>query len=253
MQLWIGTSGFQYPEWKGTFYPDIMPASRMLPFYAERFTSTEINYSFRRIPNAKTIDRWIAATPERFKFSFKAPQKITHFAKLRDCADTLNYFAAVLGGAGKKLGAVLFQLPPTFKKDTLLLESFLATMPAINPSFEFRHASWFDDEVFALLQAHNAALCLAEDAKLSTPRVRTANHGYVRLRREDYTYAEIEAWAGYVTSQASHWQQVFIYFKHEESGVGPRFAQQLRKALGENSVPGPAPDRAFPGVSSDKD
>src|SRR5260221_8736871 len=129
MKHWIGTSGFQYPEWKGSFYPAKLPASRMLTYYAERFGSTESNYSFRTIPSCKTIDRWAAATPDRFKFSFKAPQRVTHFAKLRDCTETLEVFSAAVSPLGEKLGAVLFQLPPTFKKDAALLESFLGDLP----------------------------------------------------------------------------------------------------------------------------
>ena len=231
MHIWIGTSGFQYPEWKGSFYPEKMPANQMLPYYAERFACTEINYSFRRIPSRKTIDAWAAATPDRFKFSFKAPQKITHFSKLRDCADTLRYFGDVLLGLGEKLGAVLFQLPPSFKKETPLLASFLDEMGSdLRTSFEFRHASWFDDEVFACLRDHNVALCICESAELATPPVATADFGYVRLRREDYTPDDIAKWADFVRAQTA-WRDAFIHFKHEEAGVGPKFAMDLKKML----------------------
>jgi uncharacterized protein YecE (DUF72 family) len=131
MKLWIGTSGFQYAEWKGTFYPEDLPASKMLPFYAERFSTTEVNYTFHRIPSAKTIDNWKQLTPESFRFALKAPQKIRHFEKLRDCADTLGYFCQVISGSGERLGPVLFQLPPNFKKDTAVLSSFLRELPSI--------------------------------------------------------------------------------------------------------------------------
>ena len=228
MDLWIGTSGFQYPEWKGTFYPEKFPVSKMLPYYAARFSSTEVNYSFRRIPSPKTIEGWATATPERFKFSLKAPQKVTHFAKLRDCADTLRYFHQVVSALDAKLGAVLFQLPPGFKKDASILAAFLEELPSgMRAAFEFRHDSWFDDEVFAALKQRNAALCIADSAKLSTPVVATADYGYLRLRREDYTSADIARWAETVGAQQAGWSDAFVYFKHEESGIGPKFAAEF--------------------------
>ena len=153
MNIWIGTSGFQYAEWKGNFYPEDLPAAKMLPFYAERLTTTEINYTFHRIPSPKTIDNWNKLTPEKFRFALKAPQKVTHFAKLRDCTDTLRYFHQTVSALGAKLGPVLFQLPPSFKKDATVLAGFLEEIPSgMRAAFEFRHASWFDDEVFALLK-----------------------------------------------------------------------------------------------------
>ena len=234
MNLWIGTSGFQYPEWKGTFYPETLPVSQMLTFYAERFSSTEINYTFRRIPSAKTIDGWWKATPERFKFSLKAPQKVTHFTKLQGSGDTLRYFYQVISDLEAKLGPVLFQLPPAFKKDTAILASFLDEIPSgMRAAFEFRHPSWFDDEVFALLKNKNIALCLAESEKLSAPVVATADYGYLRLRREDYQASDVERWAEAVRAQKNTWSDAFVYFKHEESGVGPKLAAQMLGILGE--------------------
>jgi uncharacterized protein YecE (DUF72 family) len=232
MQLWIGTSGFQYAEWKGTFYPDDLPTAKMLPFYAERFSTTEINYTFHRIPNEKTTDGWCAATPERFRFALKAPQKVTHFAKLRNCADTLTYFYSVIANLEKKLGPVLFQLPPNLKKDAQLLAAFLNDMPpTMRAAFEFRHDSWFDDEVFELLRQKNVALCIADSEKLSTPVVATADYGYLRLRREDYQQADVQRWAGTIQQQNSAWSAAFVYFKHEESGIGPKLAKQLADLL----------------------
>ncbi len=233
MNLWIGTSGFQYAEWKGTFYPTDLATAKMLPYYAERFASTEINYSFRRIPSPKTIDGWWKGTPEKFKFSLKAPQKVTHFAKLRDCGDTLRYFQQVIGSLEAKLGCVLFQLPPTLKKDAGLLESFLEDLPpGMRAAFEFRDASWFGDEIYALLRAKNIALCVADSEKLATPDVATASYGYLRLRREDYTAAAIARWAEAIRGRGDVWSDAFVYFKHEESGVGPKFAQQMIALLG---------------------
>ncbi len=228
MNLWIGTSGFQYAEWKGTFYPEDLAAAKMLRFYSERLTSTEINYSFRRIPSAKTIDGWWKGTPENFRFSLKAPQRVTHWQKLRDCGETLRFFHGVICDLEKKLGCVLFQLPPTFKKDAAVLEAFLADLPeGLRCAFEFREASWLCDEVFSLLRGKNAALCLAESEKLSTPDIATANFGYLRLRREDYVAADMDRWAEVIRAHAAGWSDAYIYFKHEESGVGPRFAQEL--------------------------
>ena len=233
MNLWVGTSGFQYAEWKGTFYPEDLPAAKMLPYYAERFSTTEINYTFHRIPAAKTIDNWCSLTPPRFRFALKAPQKVTHFARLRDCGDTIRYFWQVISGLGERLGPVLFQLPPNFKKDADLLGSFLREFPsAMRATFEFRHASWFDDEVYALLKSSNAALCLADTADLATPEIVTANFGYLRLRREDYTADDVSRWAGVVQKHEADWSDAFVYFKHEESGIGPKLAAQMLELFG---------------------
>ena len=236
MTHWIGTSGFQYPEWKGSFYPEEMPASKMLSFYSERFTSTEVNYTFRRIPAAKTIAAWSAATPTRFKFAFKAPQRITHFAKLRDCAEFLKIFQAAIAPADAKLGPVLFQLPPSFKKDAEVLSAFVREIPTeMRAAFEFRHQSWFDDSIFQILRGANSALCIAENEEFLTPSVATADFGYLRLRREDYTLANLRKWAGWIGDQEKHWPEAFIYFKHEERAVGPKFANKMAALLAQAS------------------
>jgi uncharacterized protein YecE (DUF72 family) len=232
MNLWIGTSGFQYTEWKGTFYPEDMPTAKMLPYYAERLTTTEINYTFHRIPSAKTIEGWWKATPERFKFSLKAPQKITHWAKLRNCGDTLRFFHQVICDLEKKLGCVLFQLPPNLKKDAALLQAFLADVPdGMQCAFEFRDPSWFDDAVFDLLKTKNLALCIADSEKLATPIVATADYGYLRLRREDYHEADVARWAEVVRRNEIAWSDAFVYFKHEESGIGPKLATKMSELL----------------------
>lgn len=232
MQLWIGTSGFQYPEWKGDFYPEKLAVARMLGYYSERFPTTEINYSFRRIPSEKTIGRWSAETPESFRFSLKAPQKVTHFAKLRDCAEVMAYFHQVMLGLGGKRGAVLFQLPAAFEKDAGVLAAFLKSLPeGMKAAFEFRHESWFCEEIYDCLRAANAALCLAESAELAVPRVATADFGYLRLRREDYSKADLADWADFVTARKGQWKEAFVYFKHEEKGVGPKFARTMMDLL----------------------
>jgi uncharacterized protein YecE (DUF72 family) len=234
MNIWVGTSGFQYAEWKGTFYPEDLPTAKMLPFYAERLSTTEINYTFRRIPSAKNIQGWWDATPKHFKFSLKAPQKVTHFSKLRNCGDTLRYFFQVISDLEAKLGVVLFQLPPAFKKDAPLLAAFLDDVPpGMRAAFEFRHASWFDDEVLGLLKSKNVALCIGDSEKLATPTVATADYGYLRLRREDYQAADVARWAEMIGTQKDGWSDAFVYFKHEESGIGPKLATQLRELLGE--------------------
>jgi uncharacterized protein YecE (DUF72 family) len=232
MNSWIGTSGFQYPEWKGYFYPEKLPAAKMLPYYAERFPTTEINYTFRRIPSGKTIESWCELTPEKFRFSLKAPQRVTHFAKLQNCGETLRYFFGVLQGLEDKLGPILFQLPPSFKKDAAVLKSFLEDLPdGVRATFEFRHASWFDEEIFGSLRARNAALCIAESADLNTPFQATADFGYLRLRREDYVAADIARWSETLRCQAGTWTDAFVYFKHEELGIGPKLAAELIRAL----------------------
>jgi uncharacterized protein YecE (DUF72 family) len=232
MISWVGTSGFQYPEWRGTFYPEKFPPAKMLPFYAERFSTSEINYTFYRIPNSKTIGAWDSSTPERFRFGLKAPQKITHIAKLRNCAELLDVFQRVVSALGSKLGPVLFQLPPNFKKDSALLNEFLAGVPdGLRVAFEFRHSSWFDDEIFTHLQNHNAALCIAESSDLVTPSIVTTDFGYLRLRREDYQKADIARWAKFIEAQEKLWSDTFVYFKHEESGIGPQLATQLMEEL----------------------
>src|SRR5437870_12342960 len=148
----------------------------MLPSYAERFSTTEINYTFHRIPAPKTIDNWKAQTPEKFRFALKAPQKITHWSKLKDCADTLDYLCKVVTGLGERLGPVLFQLPPTFKKDADVLSSFLRELPSMRAALEFRHASCFYDETFGLLDSRTIALCIAETEHTATPTAATADY-----------------------------------------------------------------------------
>ncbi len=231
MKTWIGTSGFQYAEWKGTFYPEDLAASKMLPYFAERLSTTEINYTFHRIPSPKTIENWTQLTPQNFRFALKAPQKITHFAKLRDCADTIGYFCRVVSALGERLGPVLFQLPPNFKKDADRLRDFLRELPTMRAAFEFRHASWLDQEIFDLLKSHNLALCLADTEKLAAPTAVTADYGYLRLRREDYTSGDVARWADFVRQQAANWEEAFVYFKHEEAGIGPKLAREMMQLL----------------------
>ena len=230
--IWTGTSGYNYPEWKGTFYPQTLSAAKMLPYYAERFPTVEINYTFYRTPTEQILDGWNKATPDRFRLTLKAPKRITHDARLRDCADRVRSFLETAATLGPKLGALLFQLPPNLKKDVALFDAFLdAFPPRVCAAFEFRHVSWLDDEIYARLRARNLALCVADSEKLSTPVTITADYGYFRLRDEGYTPADIERWARVIQESTKNCKDVFVYFKHEESGKGPEFARQLLELL----------------------
>jgi uncharacterized protein YecE (DUF72 family) len=233
MAIWVGTSGYNYPEWRGSFYPEKFPTARMLPFYAERLATVEINYTFYRSPNPSILAGWSRQTPPHFRFTLKAPKRITHDAKLRDCAESLKYFLETAATLGPKLGILLFQLPPFFRKDLAVLDAFLEGFPAgTRAAFEFRHASWLSDEVFERLKARNLALCVADSEKTTTPVEITADYGYFRLRDEGYTPDDIAQWARTIQEKASSCGDVYVYFKHEEAGKGPQFARLLLDALG---------------------
>jgi uncharacterized protein YecE (DUF72 family) len=224
----VGTSGYNYPAWKGTFYPAKLPASQMLEYYAQRLSTVEVNYTFYRMPNAKIVAGWDAATPGGFSFVLKAPQRITHFARLRDVDDPLRFFLETARKLGAKLGPILFQLPPNFKKDLDRLNDLLTQFPAeLRCAWEFRHESWLVDEVYEALRVANAALCVADTEEKHTPLVATADWGYLRLRDEGYEKNDLEQWANTVRDLGKGWQDAFIFFKHEESGIGPKLAQQF--------------------------
>jgi uncharacterized protein YecE (DUF72 family) len=227
----VGTSGYNYPEWRGTFYPEKFSTDKMLPFYAERFPTVEINYTFYRIPNDKLLAGWSAATPEHFTFTLKAPRRITHDSKLQRCEDLTQTFCRTARTLGSKLGILLFQLPPTFKKDVDVLRSFVSVLPdGTRATFEFRHPSWFDADVFTVLRDRNLALCIADSEKMSTPLEMTADYAYFRLRDEGYQQPDIERWAQTIAALPSV-GDAFVYFKHEEQGLGPEFAKRLVAAL----------------------
>jgi uncharacterized protein YecE (DUF72 family) len=233
MTIWVGTSGYNYPEWKGSFYPPTLPAARMLPYYAERFPTVEINYTFYRMPTEKLVGGWAAQTPSPYKLTLKAPRRITHDSRLRNCGELVKAFCGVAGTLGDKLGALLFQLPPNAKKDVSLLDAFLDDLPPkVCAAFEFRHASWLDDEIFDHLAARNLALCVADSEKMSTPVRVTADYTYFRLRDEGYTPGDIARWADTIAGATSGCREVFVYFKHEEQGKGPELARMLIEALG---------------------
>jgi uncharacterized protein YecE (DUF72 family) len=230
VRIHIGTSGYSFPEWRGSFYPEGFPAAQMLRFYGERLDTVEINATFYRMPTEKVLAAWSDEVPESFRFVLKAPRRITHILRLKEASDPLAYFLETAAVLGPRLGPLLFQLPPNFKKDVPRLEAFLSLVPKeMRAAFEFRHVSWFDDEVYAALSSHGAALCLAEDDELSTPFVPTTSWGYLRLRRAEYADDELVAKARAVKD--APWTEAFVFFKHEEEGRGPALARALRERL----------------------
>jgi uncharacterized protein YecE (DUF72 family) len=230
VKLRVGTSGFDYDEWKGSFYPEKLPAAKRLGFYAERFDTVEINATFYRMPSPGVLAGWGAGTPAGFTFVLKAPQRITHFARLRDVDEPLRHFCDTARTLGPKLGPLLFQLPPNFPKDLARLGDVLAQLPPDLPTaFEFRHDSWLSDDVYARLRARNAALCVADTETHTTPMVQTADFGYVRLRAEGYVEGDLARWVEAIGAAGARWRAAYVFFKHEASGTGPAFARKFRE------------------------
>jgi uncharacterized protein YecE (DUF72 family) len=227
MNLYVGTSGYSYKEWKGTFYPEDWPEKQMLRFYGERFRSVEINNTFYRMPKASMLEAWANEVPPDFKFVLKAPQRITHLQRLKDAGDSVSFLLKVTEGLKERLGPLLFQLPPNLKKDASRLRDFLQLLPADpRAALEFRHESWFDDEIFGLLRERHVALCIAEaEEGVEVPFVSTADWGYLRLRRPDYGDADLTDWLERIRQPA--WKSAFIFFKHEEEGKGPLMARRF--------------------------
>lgn len=227
----VGTSGYNYPEWKGSFYPATLRATDMLAYYAERFRTVEINATFYRMPTEKVVAGWADGTPAGFVLTLKAPQQITHHRRLVGIDDPLRRFTDVAATIGPKLGPLFFQLPPTFRKETGRLADLLVRLPpGRRAAFEFRHASWFADDVYDVLKSRDAALCIADTEDGTTPDVATASWGYLRLRDAGYTDAELDGWAASVRRDA--WTDAYVYFKHEATGTGPALAARLVSRLG---------------------
>ena len=220
MNLFVGTSGFSYKEWKGPFYPEEIRQSEMLSFYSSKLPSVEINNTFYRLPKPDVLQSWSDQTPTDFRFALKASRRITHFKRLLNAGDVMEYMCSIVKELDTKLGAVLFQLPPNFKKNIDRLRDFLPHVPPSLPAaFEFRHESWFDDDVFQALEDANCALCIADNSKeQSVPVVQTTNWGYLRLRRPDYDDEDLSRWASEI--QETGWDDVFVFFKHEDDGAG---------------------------------
>jgi uncharacterized protein YecE (DUF72 family) len=234
----VGTSGYNYPEWKGSFYPSDLPAAKMLPYYASKFPTVEINYTFYRMPTPKLIAGWRAQVPPTFRFTLKAPKRITHDKRLRaaEVADSLQAFITAASELGPQMAALLFQLPPNFKKDLGLLKEFLALLPPkTTAAFEFRNDSWLDDEVFTALAERSLALCIADSEKRHGLIVATTDYAYLRLRDEGYGDTEIAQWTDTVQKLGTAFKDVFVYFKHEDEGKGAAFGQQMMKLLETSS------------------
>jgi uncharacterized protein YecE (DUF72 family) len=232
-KIYAGTSGWAYATWKPDFYPPKLASAKFLSHYSTRLNTVEVNYTFRHFPTEKLLRGWMAATPEDFTFAVKANQKITHIKRLKDAAEFTGEFIAALQplDAEKKLGPVLFQLPPYLKCDVGLLKDFLAALPrSLRSAFEFRHVSWFTEEVYEVMRAANAALCLAESEKLETPDVQTADFVYLRLRKEDYSTKARQALTGKVSGFARK-GDVYMYFKHEDTPEGALYAQDVLASM----------------------
>ena len=227
MKLYVGTSGYSYKEWKGNFYPEDLPAKEMLTYYSRRLPAVEINNTFYRLPQPGMIENWKAQVPARFRFSIKATQRITHIKRLNNVADETKYLLETVALLEQRLGVVLFQLPPNMKKDTGRLKAFLDLLPAgARVAFEFRHETWFDDEVFGLLRDRDCALVVSDtDEKPLTEIISTARWGYLRLRRTVYEEADLIAWLKRVREQK--WKESFVFFKHEDEGTGPKLAARF--------------------------
>jgi len=226
MRMLTGTSGYSYKEWVGSFYPEKTPASAMLRYYAERFPTVEINNTFYRMPDTSLLERWAQEVPAEFAFTLKVPQRITHIKRLKNVEADVTEFTRRAAVLGDKLGMFLFQLPPTLRKDLPRLRDFLDAMPpGRRVAVEFRHDSWQDDEVYETLRAHHAALCVADTDEGDTPFVSTSNDAYLRLRRTQYSESDLRAWADRIAAQPL--ERAYVYFKHEDEALAPRFARQL--------------------------
>ncbi|MDD5167989.1 MAG: DUF72 domain-containing protein [Syntrophales bacterium] len=227
MKIYVGTSGYGYKEWKGKFYPEKISPKEMLPFYAERLGAVEVNNTFYHMPTVPVLTAWAKQVPNDFIFALKAPQVLTHRKRLRNVDEEAEYLFKTLSVLDRKLGPVLFQFPKSFHADLPLLEDFFELIPGhIFSAFEFRHPSWLNEEILALLRERECSLCIADtDENPTTEIIRTASWGYLRLRRSDYTEADLLAWRGRILSQK--WDKAFVFFKHEEEAKGPEMAMRF--------------------------
>ena len=231
MDLYVGTSGYSYDEWRGSFYPEDLAAKRMLSFYGERLNAVEINNTFYRLPKASVLESWGEQVPDAFRFSIKASRRITHFTRLKpEAREPTDFMMDTLRVLGARLGAVLFQLPPNLPKDEARFVDFLDSLPAKTPAaFEFRHASWSDAAVHQALRERDMAVVCAdtEESAGDEPIVRTASWGYLRLRRPDYADVDLARWGQQIAGQG--WERAFVFFKHEDEGAGPKLAARFRE------------------------
>ena len=232
MKIWVGTSGYSYKAWLGNFYPERLAAKEMLRFYASQLPAVEINNTFYRLPKETVLQSWAQQVPPEFRFVLKAPQRITHVKRLKDAAAEVEYLFRVATVLGPTAGPILFQLPPHLRKDMERLNNFLSLLPMDRAvAFEFRHPSWFDEEAFASLRQHNCALCAAEmDESSNVDLVGTATWGYLRLRRSEYSRADLLSWKERILAQ--QWDQAYVFFKHEDEGIGPKLAAEFIEITG---------------------
>ena len=229
MKLYVGTSGYSYKEWKGSFYPEKIPAAEMLSYYAARLPAVELNNTFYRMPRTSMIESWKAQVPANFRFSVKATQSITHYRRLKDAGAQTKQMLETVLALEDRLGVVYFRLPEDMKKDVEGLQTFLKDLPADIPiAFDFRHPTWFDDEVLELLRRHNRVSCVSDTDERPADHIdKTADWGYLRLRRVNYSAAELAEWMQRIRAQK--WKNVFVFFKHEDEGPGPKLAAQFIK------------------------
>lgn len=232
VQFWVGVSGFSYPSWRGVFYPRTTKSDEMLEAYATKLNSVEVNSSFYHMPTQTTTSKWVASTPEDFRFSFKANRKITHFKKLKGAKGEFEIFLKGLTPVGAKLGCILVQLPPYMKRDHETLETFLSEKPkSTSIAVEFRHSSWFNDKLNNLLSKYNAALCIVDTEDMKPMFERTANFSYVRLRRNHYSKAELKEWSEMLLKFADALEGCFVYFMHDETGEAANRAADFNAML----------------------
>lgn len=229
MRFFVGTSGYCYKEWKGSFYPEKLPQKQMLHFYAQRFAAVEINNTFHKFPTEELVRAWAEQAPQSFRFVLKARQIITHFRRLQNAERHTDDFIRIASVLKKRQGPILFQLPPNFKKDLPRLEAFLKYVDSrASIVFEFRHESWFCDDTYDCLRAHSTAMCVTDEVDLPQAKlVRTAKFGYVRLREERYTTKALNKWIERIRMQ--EWPAVYVFFKHEDVGAGPALATRFQE------------------------
>ena len=232
-QAYVGTSGFAYAAWKPGFYPADTPAAKFLSYYSSKLTSTEVNYTFRRLASAKTLETWSRQTPDGFRFAFKAHMKLTHSLRLKSAEEFLKRFLESLNPMGAKTGPILFQLPPNMKEDREALAAILEAMPSIKTAWEFRNKGWFNAEVYRILERHQATLCWAESESIETPDVRTAPYSYLRLRKPPYEADRLRQIADQVGKSLRH-GDAYVYFKHEDSPEGALDGLKLLQLLGQS-------------------
>jgi uncharacterized protein YecE (DUF72 family) len=225
--IYVGTSGYSYKEWKRSFYPEKLAAKDMLSYYASKLPAVELNNTFYRLPQPGVIESWKAQVPENFRFSVKASQGITHFRRLKDAAEATKRMLDIVLGLDDRLAAVIYRMPEDMEKDLKRLESFLKHLPANPPAvFDFRHPTWFDDDVRQLLRSQNRVLCVSDTDELPVSHIdKTADWGYVRLRRVSYSTADLRDWISRIKDQ--DWKTAFVFFKHEDEGTGPRLASEF--------------------------